>query len=58
VELDPKYTKALLRRARALEKLGEYESALEDVSTACLIEGFTNPASLIMADRILEHLGK
>lgn len=58
LELDPRYVKALLRRARALEKLGEFEPALDDVSTACILEGFSNTTSLTLADRILEQLGK
>lgn len=58
LELDPRYVKALLRRARALEKLGEFEPALDDVSTACILEGFSNTTSLTLADRILEQLGE
>ncbi|XP_066590635.1 mitochondrial import receptor subunit TOM70 isoform X2 [Prorops nasuta] len=58
LELKPKYAKALLRRARALEQTNELESALEDVTVACILEGFQNHTALIMADRVLKHLGK
>ncbi|EZA50236.1 mitochondrial import receptor subunit TOM70 [Ooceraea biroi] len=58
LELYPEYTKALIRRARALEKLGELEEALIDVNLACLFESYSNPSSLLLADKILEQLGK
>lgn len=58
LELNPKYAKALLRRARALEQIGDLEAALEDVTTACIYEGFTNQTSLSMADKVLEKLGE
>ncbi|XP_011860763.1 PREDICTED: mitochondrial import receptor subunit TOM70 [Vollenhovia emeryi] len=58
LELNPRYAKALLRRARALEQVGELEAALEDVTTACIHEGFSNQNSLSMADKVLEKLGR
>ncbi|XP_011172046.1 mitochondrial import receptor subunit TOM70 isoform X1 [Solenopsis invicta] len=58
LELNPKYAKALLRRARALKEIGELEAALEDVTIACILENFSNQTSLTMADKILEKLGK
>ncbi|KAL6444474.1 hypothetical protein ACFW04_001957 [Cataglyphis niger] len=58
LELNPKYAKALLRRARALEQLGDLEAALEDVTAACIHEGFSNQTSLSMADKVLGKLGK
>ncbi|KYM81250.1 Mitochondrial import receptor subunit TOM70 [Atta colombica] len=58
LELNPKYAKALLRRARALEQTGDLETALEDVTTACIYEGFSNQTSLSMADKVLEKLGR
>jgi len=48
----------LLRRARALEQIGDLEAALEDVTTACIHEGFSNQTSLSMADKVLEKLGE
>ncbi|XP_076749172.1 translocase of outer membrane 70 [Xylocopa sonorina] len=58
LELKPRYSKALLRRARAMEQCGELESALEDVTAACMLERFSNQAALLMADRVLKQLGK
>lgn len=57
IELNPKYTKALLRRSRALEQLGELESAFEDVTTTCIYENFTNVMTLQLADKLLKQLG-
>lgn len=58
LELNPKYAKALLRRARALEQIGDLEAALEDVTAACIHEGFSNQTSLSMADKVLGKLGE
>ncbi|XP_031848082.1 translocase of outer membrane 70 isoform X2 [Nomia melanderi] len=58
LELKPRYTKALLRRARALECCNDFESALEDVTAACILESFSNQRTLEMADRVLKQLGK
>ncbi|XP_076231467.1 translocase of outer membrane 70 [Calliopsis andreniformis] len=58
LELKPKYVKALLRRARALEHCNELETALEDVTAACILEGYNNQMALSMADRVLKQLGK
>lgn len=58
LELNPRYVKALLRRGRALEQMDELEAALDDVTTACIYEGFSNQTSLSMADKVLEKLGR
>lgn len=58
LELNPKYTKALLRRARVMEKTNDLELALEDVTAACILERFMNQTTLLMADRVLKQLGK
>ncbi|XP_078044120.1 translocase of outer membrane 70 [Augochlora pura] len=58
LELKPRYTKALYRRAKALEHYNDLESALEDVTAACILENFTNQVTLEMADRVLKQLGK
>lgn len=57
LELNPKYIKALHRRARAYENLKELELCLEDVTAVAILEGFQNNSSLIFADRILKDLG-
>ncbi|XP_014486803.1 PREDICTED: mitochondrial import receptor subunit TOM70 [Dinoponera quadriceps] len=58
IELKPRYVKALLRRARASEQMGDLESALEDVTATCIYEGFSSQMSLTLADRLLKQLGK
>ncbi|XP_012222349.1 mitochondrial import receptor subunit TOM70 [Linepithema humile] len=58
LELNPKYAKALLRRGRVLEQMGELEAALDDVTTACIFEAFSNQTTLSVADKILQQLGK
>lgn len=58
LELKPKYAKALIRRARALEHCNDLEAALDDITTACILESFANQSALIMADRVLKKLGK
>lgn len=57
LELNPKYVKALHRRARAYENLKQLELCLEDVTAVAILEGFQNNNSLIFADRILKELG-
>ncbi|KAK9308376.1 hypothetical protein QLX08_001561 [Tetragonisca angustula] len=58
LELNPRYVKALLRRARAMEHCNELESALEDVTAACILENFSNQNAMLMADRVLKQLGR
>jgi len=58
IELNPRYSKALLRRAKAYEALDEKILCLEDVTAVCLIEGLQNQQSMLLADRILKAIGK
>lgn len=58
LELNPKYIKALHRRARALEHTNELELCLEDVTATCILEGFQNSSTLLLADRVLKELGR
>ncbi|KAK0178203.1 hypothetical protein PV328_002176 [Microctonus aethiopoides] len=58
LELNPTYIKALLRRARVMEKTNNLEVALEDVTAACILERFMDQSTLLMADRVLKQLGK
>lgn len=57
LEMNPKYVKALHRRARAYENSKELELCLEDVTAVAILEGFQNNNSLVFADRILKDLG-
>ncbi|XP_061165512.1 mitochondrial import receptor subunit TOM70-like [Saccostrea echinata] len=58
LRLNPKYQKALTRRAIASEQSGDLTQALEDVTAVCILEGFQNPQSLMTADRVLKTLGQ
>uniref|UniRef100_A0A672KVJ7 Mitochondrial import receptor subunit TOM70 n=1 Tax=Sinocyclocheilus grahami TaxID=75366 RepID=A0A672KVJ7_SINGR len=58
VELNPCYIKALFRRAKALEKLGNRKECLEDVTAVCILEVFQNQQSMLLADKVLKQLGK
>jgi len=58
LELNPKYIKALLCRARVLEQAGDLEAALKDMTTACIYEEFSHPDSLVKVEIILKKLGK
>lgn len=58
LELNPRYTKALQRRAKALEQSGDLAQCLEDVTAVCILEGFQNQSSIVQADRVLKALGR
>jgi len=58
IEKNPRYTKALHRRAKAYEVLDEKRNCLEDVTAVCLLEGFSNQQCMELADRILKGIGK
>ena len=57
LELNPRYIKALQRRARAAEILLDYDLALEDYTAICIIESFNNSESLAVVDRLLKQIG-
>lgn len=48
LELNPKYIKALHRRARAYDNLKRLELCLEDVTAVAILEGFQNQNSVRM----------
>ena len=58
LQLKPKYVKALIRRAKAMESSNDLETALEDITAACILERFQNQYTLSTADRVLKQLGK
>lgn len=58
LELNPRYIKALHRRARAHEHINDLASSLEDVTATCILEGFQNNSSLMFADKVLKQMGK
>lgn len=57
LELNPKYLKALNRRYKAAEKLQQYRQCVEDITTVCFLEKFSNIDSLTNVDRILKIVG-
>lgn len=57
LELNPTYTKAWYRRAKASEKTNDLVQALEDITAVCMLEEFKNQTTLFMADRVLRQLG-
>ncbi|XP_018371541.1 PREDICTED: mitochondrial import receptor subunit TOM70-like [Trachymyrmex cornetzi] len=56
LKLNPKYMKALLRRARIFEQLGDLEAALKDIATACIHENFSDQTFVLNAQIILKKL--
>jgi len=58
LKLDPKYTKALTRRAKAYQSLNKLSECLEDITAVCILENFSNQRNLEMADSVLKHLGR
>ncbi|XP_023013800.1 translocase of outer membrane 70 [Leptinotarsa decemlineata] len=58
IELNNRYEKALYRRAKAEEIIKDWENALDDITSVCLLQNFGNQNALLMADRVLKELGK
>ncbi|CAH1996272.1 unnamed protein product [Acanthoscelides obtectus] len=58
IELNNRYEKALYRRAKAEEMTKDWENALDDITSVCLLQNFGNQSALMMADRVLKELGK
>uniref|UniRef100_A0A0A9XTA0 Mitochondrial import receptor subunit TOM70 n=4 Tax=Lygus hesperus TaxID=30085 RepID=A0A0A9XTA0_LYGHE len=57
IKIKPTYLKALLRRYKACEKLGNLRMAMEDVTACCILQQFSSTEELQNADRILKSLG-
>jgi import receptor subunit TOM70 len=58
LKYNPKYVKALVRRAKIADALEDYELAVRDLTAACLVEGFSNAATIENADSVLKKLGQ
>lgn len=52
LNLNKRYTKAMLRRAKAAEKQNDLDLAIEDLATACIVEAFQNNVTVSELDRI------
>lgn len=57
LNLNKRYIKAMIRRAKAAEKLNNLDLALEDLATTCLLEGFQNHTNISELDRIAKATG-
>ncbi|ESO93870.1 hypothetical protein LOTGIDRAFT_105182 [Lottia gigantea] len=58
IKLNSKYTKAFGRRCKAYQQVGKLKESLEDITTACILEGFANQVNLQLADQVLKDLGR
>ena len=58
LESDPKYARALSRRAAAFEKMDRPVDALHDLTVTCIVEEFKNAATMEAADRVLRDIAK
>ncbi|KAJ3242304.1 TOM (translocase of outer membrane) complex component [Chytriomyces hyalinus] len=55
--IDPRYIKAIYRRAQAYSSLNKLELALNDYTAICMLEEFKKESSITTTDRILKDLG-
>ncbi|XP_033119641.1 mitochondrial import receptor subunit TOM70-like [Anneissia japonica] len=58
IELNPTYTKAMFRRAKAHDHNGDKLLCLEDTTAVCILEGFNHQQGMMLADRMLKEIGK
>ncbi|KAF7789169.1 hypothetical protein EIP86_000106 [Pleurotus ostreatoroseus] len=56
LRLDPRYVKALNRRATALEALGRFEDSLRDFTASTILEKFANEQTAASVERVLKKL--
>jgi import receptor subunit TOM70 len=55
--IDPNYTKALSRRAKAYENIGKLNESFEDLTALCILEKFSQ-SSMLLADKIVKKIGE
>ncbi len=58
LQSDPNYTKALLRRAKVSEQVGDLDMAFEDLTALCILEKLSNKTTLYHADRLVKLLAE
>jgi import receptor subunit TOM70 len=58
IQLNNRYVKALVRRAKAHEAMGHMSDALSDITAVCILEQFQNQNNLLMTDRLLKQQSK
>ncbi|KAG2206816.1 hypothetical protein INT47_007572 [Mucor saturninus] len=56
--LNPTYTKALSRRAQALERKGDLGEALFDYTSVCIFEGFKNEHNRKSMEKVLKKISE
>lgn len=55
IDLKRNYTKAYIRRAKANEKLEQYDKAMVDAFSANLLEKFQNPSSMTLTENMVKE---
>ncbi|KAJ2885789.1 TOM (translocase of outer membrane) complex component, partial [Coemansia asiatica] len=58
LKLEPRYVKALMRRAQAYESTERFRESLYDFTTACILEDFNNNVAASGAERVLKNLAE
>ncbi|KAJ2800363.1 TOM (translocase of outer membrane) complex component [Coemansia furcata] len=58
LKLEPRYVKALMRRAQANESTERFRDSLYDFTTACILEDFNNSLAATSAERVLKKLAE
>lgn len=58
IDLKKTYTKAYLRRARAFDKLKDFDKAMVDAFSANLLEKFQNQNSILLSENIVKASSK
>ncbi|KAJ3407550.1 hypothetical protein CcCBS67573_g00680 [Chytriomyces confervae] len=55
--IDPRYIKAIYRRAQAYSSMKKLDLALNDYTAICMLEEFKKESSITTTDRVLKDLG-
>lgn len=55
--IDKNYEKALTRRAKAYENLGQLQDAFEDLTSLCILQKFSS-TSMAAADKMVKKIGE
>ncbi|OMJ29031.1 Mitochondrial import receptor subunit tom70 [Smittium culicis] len=58
LKFEPRYVKALVRRAQSYENINNLREALYDFTTVCIIEDFKNSVASTGAERVLKNLAE
>ncbi|CAG8493447.1 9908_t:CDS:10 [Ambispora leptoticha] len=58
LSLDPSYVKALNRRAAAYEQTNQFQEALYDYTASCILDNFSNEATVASMDRTLKTIAE